>query len=219
MSTTLTWSGDTESGSNLADRALSLFEQLHIRDKVGMALMAKGFASWISGNLEEARPLWEESLAIAHEVGDHVEVATKRLALASIWFQQGEHEQALESALDSLEELVNLKHASFTVMALDWVAAIAAHGDAEGSSRLAGAATALRASLGGGMTPASSGLRSARDTASHTLTAEIVDELWAEGQAMGLEEAIEYARMVGNALLNDHPLQNWTRLDATEPVA
>lgn len=33
-----------------------------------------------------ARPLWEMSIAIAREVGDHVEAAHKSLALASITF-------------------------------------------------------------------------------------------------------------------------------------
>ena len=50
-----------------------------------------------------------KSLAIAREVGNTVEVATKTLALASISFQQGREVEAIRESLMALEELVELK--------------------------------------------------------------------------------------------------------------
>jgi predicted ATPase/class 3 adenylate cyclase len=201
MSTTLTWSGSVEQGGRLANQALAMFEELGIRDKVGMALMAKGFSRWMGGNLAGARPLWEESLGIAVEVGDEVEAATKRLALASIMFQQGEREAAMVCALQGMEELAGLKNVTLTIMALDWVAALAAHADPTGGVRLAGAAAALRDALGGGMRPEASGVESARTTAARVLDVQTIDRLWARGQALGLNEAVEFARELGAAVL------------------
>ena len=201
MSTTYTWIGDFETGGRLADQALAVFQDLDNREKEGMALMAKGFARWMEGDLDGARPLWEASLTIALEVGDHIEAATKRLALASIIFQQGERLQALKNSLDVLQDLIRLKNVTFTVMALDWIAAITAHGDPKGGVLLAGAIAGLRATLGGGMRPEASGLENARVIAGRSLDSETIERLWAEGQEMDFNQAIEYARGVGEALI------------------
>ena len=203
MSTTLTWSGDAEAGGRLADQALDIFRALDARENVGMVRMAQGFARWMQDDLEGARPLWEESLAIAREVGNTVEVATKTLALASISFQQGREVEAIRESLMALEELVELKNVSLIVMALDWVAALAAARDPEPSVQLAGAADDLRRRLGGGMRPESSGLDGARTTASRQLSPEVVDHAWAAGRDMGLPGAIELARkLASSASLN-----------------
>ncbi len=121
LSTTSTWSGDAETGGRLADQALSIFEGLGARDKVGMVLMAQGFARWMKGDLDSARPLWVASLEIAREVGDHVEAATKTLAIASIDFRQGKRRGPLRAAIKALEELIELKNVTHAIMALDWV--------------------------------------------------------------------------------------------------
>jgi tetratricopeptide (TPR) repeat protein len=201
MSTTLTWSGDATAGSRMADQALAMFEQLGSRRQVGMVLMAQGFARWMSGDLPAARPLWEASLAIARETGDWVEAATKVLALASIKFRQGEEDAALADALGALRELVALKHVSFTIMALDWVAALAARRAPAPSMRLAGAASRLRSLHGGGMRPEASGLESARVTAGRQLDAATAERLWAEGVTLKLEDAVASALELGAAAL------------------
>ena len=206
MSTTYTWMGDYQTGGRLADQALDVFQSLGNREKEGMALMAKGFACWRGGDLDRARPFWVASLNIALEVGDYIEAATKRLALASIIFQQGEHFQALKNSLDVMQDLVRLKNVTFTIMALDWIAAIAAYADPVGGMRLAGAANGLREILGGGMRPEASGLENARVTAGRKLDSETIERLWAEGQDLNFNQAIEYAREVGEALLAGHSL-------------
>ncbi|HLA99701.1 MAG TPA: adenylate/guanylate cyclase domain-containing protein [Anaerolineales bacterium] len=206
MSTTYTWMGDVQTGGRLADQALDDFQSLGNREKEGMAFMAKGFAFWKGGDLDRARPFWEASLNIALEVGDYIEAATKRLALASIIFQQGERLQALNNSLDVMQDLVRLKNVTFTIMALDWIAAIAAYADPEGGVRLAGAANGLREILSGGMRPEASGLENARVTAGRELDSETIERLWAEGRDMNFNQAIEYAKEVGEALLAGHIL-------------
>jgi hypothetical protein len=143
--------------------------------------------------LNGARPLWEASLAIARETGDHVEAATKLLALASIRFQQGEERNAHNDALAALKELVALKHVTYTIMAMDFIAALSAHQRPRESVRLAGAANKLRATLGGGMRPEASGLESARTIAGRVLDGATVDRLWAEGESLKFDEATNFA--------------------------
>ncbi len=206
MSTTATWSGDTETGGRLADQALPLFEALGLRGKVGMTLMAKGFAYWKAGAIDQALPLWQQSLAIALEVGDEVEAATKRLAIATMRFQQGAREEALESALQALAQLAQLKNMAFTVMAIDWVAALVAQEETEESVRLAGAAEALRTSVGGGIRAEASGLPRVREVAAARLDGATIERLWNEGQQFRLEQATVCAQEVGA-----HVLSAWRR--------
>lgn len=193
MSTTLTWSGDAAAGGRLADEALAIFNQQGARAKAGEAIMAQGFARWMKNDLTGARPLWEESLKIARETGDHVEAATKLLALASIKYQQGEEQRAIADALTALKDLIELKHVTYTIMAMDFLAALSALKKPSESVRLAGAAARLRSQLGGGMRPEASGLESARVVAARNLDASTIERLWAEGEAFNFEVAVNFA--------------------------
>jgi tetratricopeptide (TPR) repeat protein len=194
MSTASSWGGDPTAGARLAEEALDRFEQIGAREQMGMVRMAQGFARWMQGDLAGARPLWESSIAIAREVGDHVEAAHKRLALASITFQEGRHAQAMVEALDAMEELQQHGNVPLTIMALDWIAALGAEEEPERCARLAGAAAELRRRLGGGMRPEACGLTNARDVAARLLDPTALERAWREGTRMPLEEAVEHAR-------------------------
>ena len=158
-----------------------------------MVLMAKGFACLMKGDLSRGRPYWVESLEIANEVGDFSEAAMKRLAIASIDYRQNQHGPALADALSALQDLDRLRNVSFSIMALDFIAAMSAEERPAEALRLSGAAGALRRRLGGGMTPEASGLESARTVASRTLPAERLDQYYSEGETMRLAEAVTYA--------------------------
>jgi tetratricopeptide (TPR) repeat protein len=200
MSTASSWGGNTVEGARLAEDSLVRFEALGAREQIGMVRMAQGFARWMQGDLAGARPLWESSIAIAREVGDHAEAAHKGLALASITFQQGHPTQALDEAFDAMEELWEHGNVSLTVMALDWIAALAAQRAPEHCARLAAAAAALRRTLGGGMRPEACGLTNAREVVARLLDAGVIEHAWREGTRMPLHEAVQYAREVRRAL-------------------
>ena len=196
LSVTATWSGNHKRGAELADAALRLFHDLGARREVGMVLMARGFARWMEGDVAGARPLWQESLAVAIELGDQFEAATKRLAIASLAFQQGDPFEARGIARGALDELVQLGNVTGMIMALDWVAALAAPLEPAGAVRLAGAADALRARLGGGMRPEDVGLPAARSQVSDRLPVDAIEEGWLQGEAMSLDEAVDLARQL-----------------------
>ncbi len=168
ISTASTWNGDAGTGAQLAAEARELFEALGARDKVGMIMMAQGFARWMEGDLEGARPLWEESRDIARETGDDVEAEVKRLAIASIDAALGRRDDALREAVSALDALVAQHNVTYTIMALDWVAAIASYKSPEAAARLGGAADRLRQEHGGGMRPSKSGLEDTREVCLRT---------------------------------------------------
>ena len=76
------------------------------------------------------------------------------------------------------------------VMALDWVAVFTAAEEPEQAVRLAGAADALRGTLGGGMRPEGVGLQSVRDLAAESLEPDRLEDVWDEGRQLTLEEAV-----------------------------
>jgi len=194
LSTTAIWLGDHEAGSRLVDQARRLYEELGERGEVRNILMALGFARWRQGDLAGARPLWEESMRIARELGDDAEAATNQLALASLSFLEGDRLGAVATAGEGLEELLALKNQAGVVMALDWIAALAAPRMPLDASRLAGAAERLRVRHGGGMRPESIGLEPARECAAR-LVAELEAVLaFDEGSGLDLEGAVSLAR-------------------------
>ena len=212
MSTTATWQGDADLGERLADEALALFHELGAREQIGMVLMAKGFACLVKGDLSRGRPYWVESLEIANEVGDFSEAAMKRLAIASIDYRQNQRRPALVDALSALQDLDRLRNVSFSIMALDFIAAMSAEERPAEALRLSGAAGALRRRLGGGMTPEASGLESARTLAARTLPAERLDQYYSEGETMKLAEAVTYAkRLVSGSDAISHISQSHMR--------
>jgi predicted ATPase/DNA-binding winged helix-turn-helix (wHTH) protein len=196
MSTTATWQRDAARGRRLAAEARAIFEDLGLRRQLGEATMAEGFATWMEGDLAGARPLWERSRAIAREEGDAVEVASKTLALAALTFQEGHPDDALASALEAMEDLHAMRNAAQTVMALDFVAAIAATRAPERAVRVAGAAAAARGAQGGGMRPEACGLPGARESAARALDEAAVARAWTEGRGMSVEEAVNEARLL-----------------------
>jgi predicted ATPase len=193
ISTTCTWSGAPAEGEQWADRALAAFRALGHRDGIGRVLMAHGFSKWMRGDLAGARPLWDESLKIARECGDHVEAATKEVALSAIRFGLGERRQAVQQVVHALDELVRRRNVSHVVMALDFVAAILVHEAPEIGCRLAGAADTLRESLGGGMRPENSGMEPARQVAERSLGAGRAAEAFRAGSELDLEAALGLA--------------------------
>jgi hypothetical protein len=155
--------------------------------------MAQGFARWKEGDLAGARGLWVESMDIAREVGDDVEAAINQLALASLSLLAGNEAEALAEAGRGLEELIALKNSAGTVMALDWIAALACFRVPRDACRLAGAAENLRARQGGGMRPESVGLVSARVGATSLIGEQEAAAAFEDGSALDLDGAVTLA--------------------------
>src|SRR5256885_4219 len=194
LSTTATWSGNSKNGEALAQEALAIFSEVGARENVGMVRMAQGFARWMQHDLAGARPLWEESIEIAREVGDHVESAHKMLAMASITFAEGRVHDAIHEALDAMEELFRHHNVALTTMAIDFIASMLVSEEPSLAARLSGAATQLRGTMGGGMHPEACGLPTVASIAAERLGSHGYRQAFEEGRRLDLHRAIDLAR-------------------------
>jgi tetratricopeptide (TPR) repeat protein len=193
LSTTLIWLGEHDGGTKLVGQARQIYEELGEKSEVRNILMASGFARWRQGDLAGARGLWEESMEIAREVGDDAEAAINQLALASLSSLEGNDAEAMAEAGRGLEELVALKNSAGTVMALDWIAALACSRMPRDACRLAGAAEKLRARQGGGVRPESVGLVPARVGATPVIGEQEAAAAFEDGSALDLDGAVTLA--------------------------
>jgi non-specific serine/threonine protein kinase len=148
------------------------------------------------GDLDGARALQEESLAIRRGLGDLWGQGIATSDLANVVLSQGHVAAARTLQLDSLAIWVQLGSRWGTAYVFEGLAAIAlAHSAPERTARLAGAAASLRAAIGGPISPVRAReLDRTVEMARRILGRERFDLGLAEGRAMDLARAVAYAR-------------------------
>lgn len=201
MSLTANWKGNLQAGDRLAAEARSLFEDLESREGVGRALMAQGFSLFRRNEFAAAQKLYEESLAIARESCDQSLANTLLLGIAIFTFHQGKPKEALRILVDAVEEATEAQNVHLTVWMLDFIAALAVSTAPESAVRLAGALDSLRQEAGGGILPESLGIEDAKVAAAKVLSPESLEQAWAQGRAMSLEEAVGQAHQLEDLCL------------------
>jgi predicted ATPase len=194
LSMAATWNGDPDTGERLAGEARSVFEGLGAKEGIGKVHMAQAFSLHRKGDLAAARPLWQAALGISRELGDQHLAITQLIGLAMCVFEDGDVGEALSIALEAVNEATDAENVQLAVWMLDFVAAFAASAAPEGAVRVAGAVEALRQQAGGGMPLAPLDLEDARSVAARVLSPESLDQAWAEGRAMTLDQAVECAK-------------------------
>jgi len=194
MAMTATWDGEPAEGARLAAEARILFESLGARAQVGETLMAEGFALFQDQEYTAARPLWEAALAISRELGEDTLAVTQLAAVACIEYQAGAPDEATRIALDCLAQACGLDNVGLCVWMLDFVAAFTVADRPAMAVRVAGAADALRTASGGGMPIEDLHIEPARAAAERLLDPAELEQAWAEGRALSLQEAIDAAR-------------------------
>jgi hypothetical protein len=142
-----------------------------------------------------ARPLYEESLALAREAGDRLLIAAALMPLGTLALDRNVLDEARALLLDGLALYVELRLETAFPLALEQFAAVAAaRGQAVRALRLAGAGAAWRLRLDTHPTPHAAWLEAYLSRARRVLDAGVAQAAWAGGQAMTLEGAIAYAR-------------------------
>jgi non-specific serine/threonine protein kinase len=158
----------------------------------GVALLQLAAVARLQGRYAEARALSARGLALWREAGDRWHVADSQCQLGLLACAEGAPSRArapLREATALRRELLD-QHG--LAESLDAHAAVAAaRAEPQRALRLAGAAGALRDTLGGSPWPGvrrelAAWLRPAR----RALGAEAAAAAWAEGQAMPLEQAV-----------------------------
>ncbi len=187
--------GDYEATKALYEESLGIFRQL--RDKQGIArvLLSLGILADNHGDYTGARLLYQESLELSRELDDKLRIAYSLGNLGNVALEKGEYESAGPLFSESLKMLSELGDRYTCAAYLAGLAGVAnAHGQPERAVRLLASVETLLDSIGAQMDPSN---RARND---HSLAAARAhfDEttfstLWKEGQAMTIEQIINYA--------------------------
>jgi predicted ATPase/class 3 adenylate cyclase len=188
-------SGDMDRASELMNESVEMFRLVGDRAGRGRVLLSLGAMITHRGDPAEGQRLIDEGLPLVHEAGDLHWEAYGLGERARTAYDLGDTTAARTGLLQSAEisvELNDLGSLSVTVEVLGVVALL--EGKPERAIRLAGAAHAIRESLGVPGPSQILDLPDVRAEARRSLAADVVDALWAEGTALGAEDALEYAR-------------------------
>jgi len=159
------------------------------------ALNGAGNLAYRQGDYATARALYEESLAIRRELGDKNGIADSLSNLGEMAKEQGDYAAAralYEESLAIRRELGDKYGIAYTLEAIAELAA--AQGQSEPAAKLWAAADALREAIGSPLPPKE---KEELDRNVALMRASLGEEAfaaaWEQGQAMTIEQAIEYA--------------------------
>ena len=183
------------------ERSFAIFSDLG--DTVGAAwsLNQQGDLARAQGDLAGARQLYEQALASFKALDDTWGLASSLADLGRLAIDEGNLDAAHSLMRQSLDLFQRLGHKRGLARLLEGFARIAAcQGEAGRALKLAGAAAALRKSLG---TPPTSAEQRRLDQILRPMEAQLKtaerSRAWLEGWAMPIEEAMEYAVSGGTA--------------------
>jgi predicted ATPase/DNA-binding CsgD family transcriptional regulator len=189
--------GDLKRAKEFYEEGIVLSREIGYAAILARCLLSLGSAFLLEGDYERGAALNEEAAALLREhgyKGGSLELALDNLGWAAL--MQGDHERARTFYKENLILCKELGNKWITSESLDGLACISA---AEGTSeertaRLFGATETLREAVGYQQIPEEDAWREPYLAAARSRLDEAAwDEAWAEGRAMSMEQAIEYA--------------------------
>ena len=187
--------GDYTRARSLYGECLSIFQELDDRAGVAWSLNYQGDVVRAQGNFEDARALYEEGLAMFRELGDQWGIAGTLADMGNLAREQGNCSSARSLYRESIRIFQDLGHKRGIARLLECFACAAAlQHEAERSLRLAGAAAALRQTIGAPLTTAEQvKLEASLDPARMALSPALAETAWLEGKALPVEKAVDEA--------------------------
>jgi predicted ATPase/class 3 adenylate cyclase len=186
--------GDYERAKSLFQRALDLHEQEGYRYGQAASLNSYSIAAYVQGEYERAGVLSEQSLALSRKTGDKGAIARSLSMLGRVASRQGNFKEAVEKHNESLVMFRDLGERLGIVQALERLGSVTAASAPIRAARLLAAATSVRETIGA---PLPAYDRAEHDTAVDqvraVLDSAVFSAAWADGRAMTLEQAVEYA--------------------------
>jgi tetratricopeptide (TPR) repeat protein len=185
--------GAFEEARRLYQECLAMFRELDDRTGAAWALNHAGAAASDHGDCAGARALYEESLENFRELGDRWGIAGSLADLGNLARDEKDYRAADEMYRESIAVFQELEHKRGIARLLEAIACSeAAQARAERALRMAGAAAALRQSVGAPLTAAEqSKLESGVEPAQQALNMAAGRTAWLEGWAMPVEKVIE----------------------------
>jgi hypothetical protein len=177
------------------EESIRLLRESGSRWATTMTLFSFAAAAAAQGDYAETRSLYETCLSLFIEMKDQHRVNMMRSELAHLERREGQFEQAKPLYRETLQEWQRLGHRAAVAHELECLAIIAkSQEDEQRAARFFGAAEILRENIHTVMTASErveydrevSDLRANMDETSFA-------KAWAEGRAMTMEQAIEFA--------------------------
>lgn len=182
--------GDVARAAACAEESLALFEENGNTWGVSRALYVLGGVAARRGDRAQARSLHEASLALDHELGDHQGRAQSLIALAGDVLSYGDARAARQLYAESLTLAEQAGDRLTLARGLEGLAGLIATEWPERAVRVAGAADALRESLGATAHPAERDhLRTWLSAARRALGEQAFAAAWAAGRLLSFDDA------------------------------
>jgi predicted ATPase len=193
--------GDYARARSLYEDCLAIFRELGDRTGIAWSLNYQGDVARDQDDAEAARSLYEESLETFRELGDQWGIAGSLADLGNLARDQRNFQAAHSLYRESMRMFQELEHKRGIARLLECFAcSAAAQLEPEHSLRLAGAAAALRQTLGAPLTPGEQAkLEKGLEPARQALTNAAGATAWLEGWVLPVEKA------VGEVLAPDSP--------------
>jgi tetratricopeptide (TPR) repeat protein len=187
-----TQEGQGERATALLEESLNLSNE---RSLIGVVLAELGEVARYQGDYDSATALCNRSLVVLNETGDKWNIASNHRLLGSVALDQGDYKRASAFFVQGLSLCGELGDKYISQQCLQGLArAASGTGHYERAVRLFGAAEVLRETLGFHSYPVD---QAGHDQCVISTRAAFGDDafaaVWAEGRAMTLEQAVEYA--------------------------
>jgi predicted ATPase/DNA-binding SARP family transcriptional activator len=187
--------GDYGQAREFYEQSVTLYRELGDRSRMAVSRHLLGVVAEHEGDLAGARAIYEECLGIFQEVGDRSQVAWTLHGLGYLALRQADVGAARSLLAQSLSMFLDMAHTIGLLRSLDRFAGLAAaQGQMLRAVRLLGAAAAQRDARGVQSAASEQEENKSYETAARSaLRPKEFAEEWEAGQALTIEQAIEYA--------------------------
>ncbi|MCK6628716.1 MAG: tetratricopeptide repeat protein [Anaerolineae bacterium] len=190
--------GDFESARRLYEESLDLRYELKDKWAIGVSLNNLGYLNFDLGDYEAAGTQLEVAIGLQREVGDRLMMAIALNNLGNVARAQHNYAEArrlYEESLTINKELGDREGIAYLLQDIGGLAVL--QGRPERTLRLFGAVEELRQQIGAPLPPTElANFEKVLEAARQDLGEEAGASIIAEGRAMSLEEAIDYAFQV-----------------------
>ncbi len=195
---TATFQMEYGDAAELHEEAVHLARQTKDKWLLSICLCQQVSSQRIQDDLDVAIAASEEALVLMRETGDTAMVSYMLRIRGAVALQHGHYQHAAGLFTESLRLSRETGFVWSTLGCLMGLAGVSnAKGDCDRAARLLGAAEALREALGNRRSPQAQTLYDRRLASTRGALGEAAfSAAWAEGRAMTLEQAIEYALAV-----------------------
>jgi predicted ATPase len=190
--------GEFATAARHYDESLAIYSRFGNRRAMALVMHNAGEVAQRLGDLDRAEAILRECLTLAVEVGDRHCAGFTLHVLGNVANDRGQFDAAIERFVEALAVHREIDDRHGMIYVLEGMAcAMAGKGDAARSLRLAGAAAVARAAARAPLTPTESAYLARYIARAESCLSGAVgldaDGLLAEGRAMSVRQALEYA--------------------------